>query len=166
MLVDYFYRSHESTVYGFRYEGDRWQSSSPLLTPASGYGSFDDAGAMIVDASGMVVGVMGGSSPQGQAEYAFRYTPGIGWDTEIAAYAPETTAQSYLGLFSGGEVALYQNNDDTEASLYQNGIWSNLPPIPGYYLAYYVATASAPTGEMLLAEQTAANTVVATWLLP
>jgi hypothetical protein len=170
MLLDYTNKTSNAwTVYGYRYENGRWQASVPVFTTPNPPGAyFNIYGNMIVDGSGVVLGVMPYTSPQNiGSEYAFRYTPGVGWDTETVITPLVDPSYSWASTFDGGGVAIYEEleNDDFEASLYQNGAWSALPPVPDVLFPEYISTALAPTGAMLLAEGTGA-VVQATWLEP
>jgi hypothetical protein len=167
MLMDYVDQVTKAwTVYGYRYQNGGWQSA-PVFSSSMMAGGFNSWGGMIVDTSGVVLGLMGYlNSDNSGTEYAFRYTPGVGWDTETVGPSVDPAYQSWGSTFAGGDVAIYWNNDDFVASLYQNGAWSALPPIPDNILPYYISTALAPNGTMLLAEGTAGYVVQATWLEP
>jgi hypothetical protein len=81
----------------------------------------------------------------------FRYTPGVGWDTEIAA----SNAANYpckIAWFEGTQaVVVYSTGSAFLDALYSNGVWGAAPPIPGNFPTVgSPALAGAPTGEDLL----------------
>jgi hypothetical protein len=168
LLADYYdTQSDESTVYGFRYENGQWGKGVELLPlqAASGFVEFGDGG-IAVDSSGIAVGALL-SSREGGIVYAFRYTPGYGWDTETAAVNPYPqgvggVGVTFLGSTPGEAVIVYPTTTNFTSSVYLNGVWSATAPITAVG-AFSAALAQAPSGQDLFVSASE-NPPAAAWL--
>ena len=157
-------------IYGFRYEGGRWKRGTQLLETFIQF--MLDYGDAAVNDSGVVLGAMTNFSPEGtQTLWIFRFTPGEGWNTEMAAEisTPNNFSRCRVAWFgaSGEAVATYQDSE-LRSVVYTDGAWSRFPTIPGALSTASHETATAPTGEvLLLLDATDADPptgIVATWL--
>jgi hypothetical protein len=157
------------TIYGFRYENGRWGEGVPLLplqpAPAE---AMDYLGAIAVDRSGIAVGALATSRGNGTV-YAFRYTPGQGWDTETvganSTYPPLPTQVAFLGSTAGEAVVVYGTETGITSSVYLNGVWTATAPITNSP-TYPVPLARAPSGQDLLVFENNFTPPAAAWLNP
>jgi hypothetical protein len=170
---------HKYSVAGFRYEGGAWQMTQ-LVPLGSQLNDISDFASVAQSPSGSVLVAVPYSTGTEFSITAFRYTPGVGWDTEtVATLAGSGAARCAVAWFQSGEavVAYYDSgpvggSTIEGAALYSNGAWSSGPPIPDAYLTYYPGMATAPNGDVLLImssavlEETYTYGVVATWLQP
>jgi hypothetical protein len=158
------------SVGGFHYDGTSWQMTQ--LVPASSFlTDIENEASIAQSPSGaVVVGVPTNFGTP--AMTVFRYTPGVGWDTETAATINGygTSTQCAIAWFLSGEAALaYLDVTAEAAALYAGSSWSNGPPIPGGYETFFPRVATAPNGDVLLVMSSAYTGtfgVVATWLEP
>jgi hypothetical protein len=156
-------------VGGFRYEGSRWQLTE-LVSKSDSNANLENFGSIAQSPSGAVLVAV----PTNYGAYAitvFRYTPGVGWDTETAASVSTSEAtRCRIAWFASGEaVVVYFNNTIEDAAIYSNGAWASGPVIPGGYGTFYPGIATAPNGDVLLtmsSEAFESYGLVVTWLLP
>jgi hypothetical protein len=161
------------SVGGFRYEGGAWQVTE--LEPASpGAADVENFGNIAQNPSGAVLAAVPYEATGGPplTIAVFRYTPGVGWDTETAATEGDTgESRCRIAWFQSSEaVAIYNDSGVEEAAFYSNGTWSSGPPIPGGYGTNSPGIATAPDGDVLFV-MAASNSdeslgVLATWLVP
>jgi hypothetical protein len=160
-------QSGEATVYGFRYENGQWGKGVQLLSLETAQENIDFLGAMAVDSSGIAVGSMATSRNDGSIE-AFRYTPGVGWDTETVATSLniswESVGVTFLGSTPGEAVVVYGNGTVMTSSVYLNGTWT-VVPFPTAIGTDSIYLAQAPNGEDLFVFPSS-NSAAATWLVP
>jgi hypothetical protein len=141
------------SIGGFRYENGVW--SMQQLTPLSAsLPSLESFGSTALNANGAVlISVPLSDGFEGVNMTVFRYTPGVGWDTEIAAFYDNSSAsRCKVAWFEGTEAVLvYDAAGPLLAALYAIGAWGSAPPIPGNFMNVNApALAAAPTGEDLL----------------
>ena len=130
------------------------------LIPFSGSEpSLESFGSTALNANGAVlIAVPLSNGGEGVNVTVFRYTPGTGWDTEIAAsYNTSTASRCKVAWFEGTEALVVYNEGvygelaPFVAALYANGAWGSAPPIPGDFTNIdFPAFAGAPSGEVLL----------------
>jgi hypothetical protein len=144
--------SRQYSVGGFRYENGVW-SMQQLGPPSYMLPSLESFGSTALNANGSVLISVpwGNGLSETVSIIVFRYTPGVGWDTEIAA----SNAVNYpckIAWFEGTEaVVVYSTGSAFLGALYSNGAWGAAPPIPGNFpTESSPALAGAPTGEDLL----------------
>ena len=157
-------------VGGFRYEGGQW-TTQQLLTPSASSPATDQFGSIALNANGAVlISVPTWDGSTGVNISLFRYTPGQGWDTEIAAHYNSTTgSRCAVSWFESTEaVVVYADHTlpaSLAAALYSNGAWGSAPAIPGNFPDVAAPKlAGAPSGEALLGVPYTA--VYATFLRP
>ena len=158
------------TIGGFRYEGGQW-TTQQLLAPSASSPATDQFGSIALNASGVVlISVPTWDGSTGVNISLFRYTPGQGWDTEIAAHYNSTTgSRCSVAWFESTEaVVVYADHAlpaSLAAALYSNGSWGSAPAIPGNFPDVAAPKlAGAPSGEALLGVPYTA--VYATFLRP
>jgi hypothetical protein len=158
--------SRQYSVGGFRYENGVW-SMQQLGAPSYMLPSLESFGSTALNANGSVLISVpwGNGLSETVSIIVFRYTPGVGWDTEIAA----SGASNYwckVAWFEGTEaVVVYSAGGQLLAALYSNGAWGPAPAIPGNFPGGGdPALAGAPTGEVLLGIP--ANGIYVTFLRP
>lgn len=150
-------RTTTFTVAGFRFEGGVW-SMQQLTAPSQSLPGMDNFGSAAISPSGpvlMVTPLFDGSA--GVNVTVFRYTPGQGWSTEIAAHYGSTVVdRCRVAWYEGtGAVVVYTDYTSIDlplmSALYSNGEWSNGPPPPGNPTdVAFPGLASAVTGEAIL----------------
>jgi hypothetical protein len=159
------------TVAGFRYEGGVWTAAQLLPWSRSGANP-DNMGGVAISASGAVLVVVPTFFSADITNVSvFRYTPGQGWRTEVAASYDGGTSRSRVAWFNGTEaVVVYQdfstNPPVLRSAVHQNGAWSSGPPIPGSFGTDFPGLGTAPTGEALLSMAVDGQGVYMTWLRP
>jgi hypothetical protein len=145
------------------------EPTSPAVTPTEDFGSIaqNPSGAVLV----AVPYVPNGGPTTTIA--VFRYTPGVGWDTETAATEGDSLAsRCRIAWFASDEaVVVYLYSGIGEfAALYSNGAWSSGPAIPGGLGTYFPGIATAPNGDVVLGMTSQGTELdygtVATWLEP
>jgi hypothetical protein len=155
------------SVGGFRYENGVW-SMQQLTAPSGLLSPLESFGSTALNANGAVLIAMPlGDGFGGVNITVFRYTPGVGWDAEIAAsYNSGSISRCKVAWFEGTEaVVVYNAAGPLLAALYANGAWGSAPPIPGSFTnVIFPAMAGAPTGEALLGVP--GNGVYVTYLRP
>jgi hypothetical protein len=143
---------------GFRYEGGAW-SQQQLTSPSGSLPDLETSSGTALSSSGVVlIATPLSDGLHGVNITAFRYTPGIGWDTEIAAhYDTSTEIRCSAAWFEGTEAVVVYSDYSMPgiplvAALYSNGAWGNGPAPPGNPSGVaYPALATAPSGEAFLA---------------
>jgi hypothetical protein len=164
----------EYTVAGFRYNGSGWQET--VLLPPSPYSAdLENSGSTALAPDGSLLVAVPIGSNTGVNITVFRYTSGVGWDTETAAaYASSTATKCAVAWFASGDaVAVYLNFADADAEqavIYRNGSWTSGPPIPTGYNTVTPGLATASNGDVLLGMSSDGFEynygTVATWLRP
>jgi hypothetical protein len=159
--------SRQYSVGGFRYENGTW-SMQELIAPSYSIPNLDNAGSIALNANGAVlISAPLSNGGEGVNITVFRYMPGTGWDTEIAAsYDTSGASRCKVAWFEGTEaVVVYNAAGPLLAALYANGVWGSGPTIPGNFMNIdFPALAGAPTGEDLLGVPL--NGVYVTFLRP
>jgi hypothetical protein len=160
------------TIAGFRYEGGQW-TVTQLLPWSRSSPNPDNLGGVSISATGAVLVVVPTYASAGVTNVSvFRYTPGPGWSTEVAAtYGSSVVSRSRVAWFNGsGAVVVYQDFSPPapvlKAALHQNGTWTAAPAIPGSLASLYPGLATAPTGEVLLGMPVEGVGAYVTWLRP
>lgn len=166
---------NQYTVAAFRNGGSGWQETV-LLAPSGALANLENYGSTALAPDGsLLVAVPMVTTNGGTNITVFRYTSGVGWDTETAAtYGTNTQTLCAVAWFASGEaVAVYDNfaeADVEQAAVYSNGSWTSGPSIPGGYGTVQPGLATAPNGDVLLAMNSdgiAPNYgTVVTWLRP
>jgi hypothetical protein len=155
------------SVGGFRYENGVW-SMQQLTAPLGSIPDLESFGSTALNANGAVlISAPLSDGSTGTNITVFRFTPGAGWNTEIAAsYSTSTVSRCKVAWFEGTEaVVVYNAAGPLLAALYANGAWGSAPPIPGSFTnVTFPALAGAPTGEALLGVPE--NGVYVTYLRP
>jgi hypothetical protein len=159
------------TLAGFRYESGVWTATQLLPWSRSGANPDNFGGVAISSAEAVLVVVPTAYTAGVASVSVFRFTPGQGWRTEIAATYAGGTSRCKIAWFDGsGAVAIYEDFSNLSvpltAALYQNGAWGSAPPIPGGFTSGFAALATAPTGEVVLAIPVSGGGVYVTWLRP
>jgi hypothetical protein len=144
------------TIGGFRYEGGQW-TGQQLLPPSRSLPNPDNFGSIALNANGAVLAAVPTSDgATGVNISVFRHTPGVGWDTEVAAfYNIGGTSRCKVAWFDTTEgVVVYTDftirNLALQAALYSDGAWGSAPSIPGNLENPEPKLAAAPTGDVLL----------------
>jgi hypothetical protein len=158
------------SVAGFHYDGSAWQMTQ--LGPTSSIRTnLENFGSIAQSPSGAVLAAAPFSTGSQYSILAFRYTPGVGWDTETAGTQSTSIAtECRIAWYQGdGAVVAYDNNDVEDVSIYINGAWSGGQPVADNYATPFPGMATAPNGDVVFV-MTSAFTgsfgVVATWLEP
>jgi hypothetical protein len=158
------------SVAGFRYESGVW-SMQQLIAPSYSLPDLGSFGSTALNADGAVlIAVPLSNGGEGTNITVFRYTPGTGWDTEIAAsYDMPGASLCKVAWFEGTEAVVvysaYTAGVPLLAALYANGAWGSAPAIPGNFTDVSdPALSSAPSGEVLLGVPL--NGVYVTFLRP
>jgi len=162
------------SIWGFRNEGGLWRAPTRLLPFANGLEDILNFGDAAVSSNGLVLGVNTSTASGHETLYAFRFTPGQGWNVETPAqFASNFITRSRIAWFdlAGQAIATYVSLSGLESVLNTSGAWSASPDIPGTYSTFYQETATAPSGEVLLLFDGSdgggpATGVIATWLRP
>jgi hypothetical protein len=143
------------SIGGFRYENGVW-SMQQLISPSGSLPDLENLGSTALNANGTVlISVPLFDGFQGTNITVFRFTPGIGWDTEIAASFTNqgTISRSKVAWFEGTDAVVVYSAAGVplQGALYANGAWGSGPAIPGNFTnVTFPALAGAPTGEALL----------------
>jgi hypothetical protein len=158
------------SVGGFHYDGSAWEMTQ--LVPSTGFLiDIENEGSIAQSPSGAVLVASPTNFTGTPSITVFRYTPGVGWDTETPGTLGSGTATlCAIAWFESSEAVLVYYSDEVEGvALYSNGAWSSGPAIPDSYATFQPGAATAPSGDVVLA-MTSAFTgsfgVVATWLEP
>jgi hypothetical protein len=164
------------TIAGYRYEAGQW-SINNLTQSSPALPTIDNLASISLNPNGSVLIATALSDGQsGSNITVFRYVPGQGWDTEVAAHSTDSVVyRCAIAWFESTEAELAYTdlsvpNLPLQAVTYVDGVWSSGPMPPGT-LDQVVGPrmGNAPTGEALLVAPVpviATPGVFATWLRP
>lgn len=169
-LQDKYSRDPSYTVAGYRYEGGQWSIEN--LTPYAGaLPIIDNFSSIALRSDGSVlIATPLSDGASGANTTVFRYTPGPGWSTEIAAHSEASTvSRCAISWFqSTGASLAYSDlaipDIPLQAATYINGTWTSGPPVPSYLYVLAPRMGTALTGEALLVAPSAATVAPGTFV--
>ncbi|MFN0103417.1 MAG: hypothetical protein ACKV2U_15170 [Bryobacteraceae bacterium] len=152
IFVPFYIGIRIQSLYGYRYENGRWRIGQKLLDWGQTFFDLPNFGDAAVNSQGVVLGAITNRGPSNQQFSMFRFTPGQGWNHEIAAEFPSASYTrcrvAWLGAI-GEAVGTYMFSE-LKSVVYTAGAWALAPEIPGNYGTFFHETVTAPSGEVLL----------------
>jgi hypothetical protein len=175
--VALFLSKFTTALFGLHYQNGQWQNATQLTSWTRdsiylGDIAVNSAGAVLATADDQAYYRI--TTKQKNTVLALRFTPGQGWDSEIAVFQEGT--ESYLRPMSiawlgtnGTAVMVCQSSPSLVDLISSPGAgWSSGPPIPTQQGDSAAQLATGPNGDVLMiyVSQNGTPGLYATWLRP